>query len=44
VYAWIENYREVWQKDGYKAAEIMIKTVADTTPALGWGSAGSAIS
>jgi len=31
VYAWIENYREVWQKDGYKAAEIMIKTVADTT-------------
>lgn len=31
VYAWIENYREVWQKDGYKAAEIMMKTVADTT-------------
>lgn len=31
VYAWIENYREVWQKDGYKAAEIMMKTVAETT-------------
>ena len=34
VYAWLENYREVWQKDGYKAAEIMIKTVVDATKRL----------
>ena len=34
VYAWLENYREVWQKDGYRAAEIMIKTVVDATKRL----------
>lgn len=31
VYAWLENYRDVWQKDGYKAAEILIATVAETS-------------
>ena len=29
VYAWVENYREVWQRDGYKAAEILIASVAE---------------
>lgn len=31
VYLWIENYREVWQKDGFKSAEILIGAVAETT-------------
>lgn len=30
VYLWIENYREVWQKDGFKVAEILISAVAET--------------
>ena len=29
VYAWVENYREVWQRDGYKAAEILIASVVE---------------
>ena len=30
VYFWVENYREVMQKDGYENAEILIKSVVDT--------------
>lgn len=29
VYLWVENYREVWQKDGLRSAEILIAAVAD---------------
>ncbi|MBP3194262.1 MAG: EAL domain-containing protein [Cardiobacteriaceae bacterium] len=34
VYLWAENYREVLQKDGFKAAEILITAVADTAQRL----------
>lgn len=27
----IENYREIWQRDGYKPAEIMMKAVAEAS-------------
>lgn len=30
TYVLLENYREVWQKDGYQAAEILITAVVDT--------------
>ena len=34
VYAWVENYRELWQRDGYKAAEILIASVVENTKRL----------
>ncbi|MDO5091316.1 MAG: EAL domain-containing protein [Cardiobacteriaceae bacterium] len=30
TYIFLENYREVWQKDGYNAAELLITAVVDT--------------
>lgn len=30
TYILVDNYREVWQKDGYHAAELLITAVADT--------------
>lgn len=30
TYVFVENYREVWQKDGYNAAELLISAVVDT--------------
>lgn len=29
TYIFVDNYREVWQKDGYNAAEILMTAVAD---------------
>lgn len=29
AYLWVENYRDVWSQDGYPAAEILMKSVAD---------------
>ncbi|WP_233119936.1 EAL domain-containing protein [Rappaport israeli] len=31
VYLWVENYREVWQKDGLQVAEILMQAVAQET-------------
>lgn len=31
VYLLIDNYREVWQRDGYKTAEILVKATAEAT-------------
>lgn len=30
TYIFLENYREVWQKDGYNAAELLMTAVVDT--------------
>lgn len=34
IYLWLENYREVLQKDGYKPAEILMHSVAETAQRL----------
>ncbi|SUO97502.1 EAL domain-containing protein [Suttonella ornithocola] len=34
VYLWLENYREVFQKDGYKPAEILIRAVVQAAERL----------
>lgn len=34
IYFWVENYREVFQKDGFRVAEILMRSVADTAQRL----------
>lgn len=34
VYLFVENYREVWQRDGYRPAEILMKAVAENSRRL----------